>query len=428
LKFFQEFYRILIGTFGYTDLLILTQNESNFYNFFFAFIAVLFAQSVVITFWLNRPNYFQRKYNYKRNMTINDHRLTTWFFIHWFAEIGLMFGLVAVDTHHLDIYRDYRFLFYLTAIILFMQVWNSFRFVFKNRSNKWILLSFACVVILSFGISKINIINFKYIDHIVLQQNEHYKYNIHVPKSNIYHKYEHLNLVHDVYIAKNSSVNSEPLIIENERIIELSHIAHMIYNFQGRFIEQEIPYINHRLHVDNDIKMYHLSNIKNEFIKVGVKKISYAIIPSDKNPNIPFYQKNRLFFNRHHIINDLNKDDYEQENLIDLKYTNNQLYLNNTKIGFQKFKEKSKQLVKDSPNYILVVNIDKEMNFSNYFKILLTFTEGILELRNEYTLKKYSKEYKVLEKEVKFDRNLSSQMLEINEKHPIYIMDKVANN
>ena len=360
-------------------------------------------------------------------MTINDHRLTTWFFIHWFAKIGLMFGLVAVDTHHLDIYRDYRYLFYLTAIILFLQVWNSFRFVFKNRSIKWILLSFVSVVMLSFGLSKINIINFNNIDHIVLQQNEHYKYNIHVPKSNIYHKSEHLNLLHDVYIAKNRSVNSEPLIIENERIIERSHIAHTVFNIRSRVMDDEIPYINHRLHVDNDIKMHYISNIKNEFYKVGIKKVSYAIIPSDKNPNIPFYQKNLLCFNRHHIINDHNKDDYEQENLIDVKYINNQLYLNNTKISFRKFKEKSKQLVKDSPNYILVVNIDKEMSFSCYFKILLTFTESIYELRNDYSLKEYLIEYKLLEKKVKSDRSLSSKLREIREKYPIYIMDTVDN-
>ena len=122
MKLLREFFRIFAGVWGYKDLLVLSQNENNFYNFFFAFIAVLFAQSIVITFWLNRPNYFKNKYNYKRNMIVNDHRVTMWYFMHWFAKMGLMFGLVVLDSYSLDFYSDYRYLFYLTAIVLFLRM------------------------------------------------------------------------------------------------------------------------------------------------------------------------------------------------------------------------------------------------------------------------------------------------------------------
>ena len=36
---------------------------------------------------------------------------------------------------HLDFYSDYRYLFYLTAIVLFLQVWNSFRFIFTAKNS-----------------------------------------------------------------------------------------------------------------------------------------------------------------------------------------------------------------------------------------------------------------------------------------------------
>ena len=66
LKLIREFFRFFAATLHDYNLLVLSEQVTSFYNFFYAFIAVLFAQSVVMIYWFDRPRKYLSKYNYKR--------------------------------------------------------------------------------------------------------------------------------------------------------------------------------------------------------------------------------------------------------------------------------------------------------------------------------------------------------------------------
>ena len=172
----REFFRVFSLTEDF-DMWILTESEVYFYNFFFAFVAVIVGQSVCFSFWLDRPRKIFGNRHFRRTKIINDQRFLHWYFLSWFSKLAFLFGILFGHLfqggfHDFSLYPDYNFMFVMIVVVLFLQTWNSIRPTFRRKSFKWMLASAAIVSIVAFGLSRINLIDYKAINQNQLEKNK----------------------------------------------------------------------------------------------------------------------------------------------------------------------------------------------------------------------------------------------------------------
>ncbi|MEZ4933732.1 MAG: hypothetical protein R2788_16625 [Saprospiraceae bacterium] len=227
----RECFRLFSVTENF-DLWVLSDEEVNFYNLIFAFIAVIFGQYICFSFWLDRPKKLYGKQNHRRITIVNDQRVLNWFFISWFSKVAILYGIFFGDVfkggfYVFSFYPDYIYLFVLFIIVLFLQTWNTIRLVNKRKSLKWLFVSFVIVSIVSFAFSKINLINYKAINAKILSKNIYHKYHLEIPEAEYFERLDQLSLVKRIYLVmpKVEDVEgAEPIIIFGKQEIKLAEL------------------------------------------------------------------------------------------------------------------------------------------------------------------------------------------------------------
>ncbi len=389
------------------DLWILSDNEVNFCNLFFAFISVIIAQSMCFTFWIERPKRIFDKFNYKKTTIINDQRVLNYSFLSWFSRISFVIAIMFLFTYPggyyiFKLYPDSNYIFILIIIVLFFQTWNAISLTFKRKSFKWLLVSMIIVSILSFGLSKINLIDYKAINKIILKKNVFNNYTLHLPESNTYKFPTKLSLIETIYIAeaKNGTFNSGPIIIADNKVIELYDLHKKIHEWQLGRNKYDVKKMLIILYMHKTTKMSFVNKLKNELSKAGVSKIGYAVIPIHREFDERVYQSSLLKMNlpnpNFKLFNSevVFKKFIKSKNTIEIKQEiAGYCIINNTKVESSKLKLKLKKLINKRRETFIVLYINDNQNVSEYLNIYVSIKEAFREVKNEYALKTYSKEF-----------------------------------
>lgn len=193
----REIFRLLSTT-EYYEIWVLTDAEVNFYNLFHAYISVIIGQSICFTYWIEKPKRVFKKRSFKIVSIINDQRSLNWFFLSWFSKLAILYGLIFGCTfyagyHYFSLYPDYKYLLVLLIIVLFFQTWKTIRVLFKQQSIKWGIISVIAVSFISFGISRVNLIDYQSINNLLLQKSVFFNYKIDLPVTEIYQKHENIS-------------------------------------------------------------------------------------------------------------------------------------------------------------------------------------------------------------------------------------------
>ena len=160
-------------------LLVLSTTETNFYNFFFAFIAILtgasFGVEIVIKTQFEIPKYARYSILKRLWWLAMDHKLfrCTIGFTLW--KLLLIFFKIYISF---DFYRDYWFLFPMILVLLFLNQWMRYRYFIKNNSLKVMILFFAGTTICFMLLCAIPIFDFESFNHSLLKNTISYNYNI----------------------------------------------------------------------------------------------------------------------------------------------------------------------------------------------------------------------------------------------------------
>ncbi|MDQ2177054.1 biopolymer transporter ExbD [Marinifilum sp. D714] len=413
----REVFRILSVTEDY-DLWILTDKEVYFYNLFFAFISVIISQSVCFAFWFDRPRKFFEKRHYRKTTIVNDQRVLNWYFLSWFSKLAIVFGIMFGLAFHggfyvFSFYPDYNYIFILIIIVLFLQTWNTIGLTFKRKSLKWMLLTGVIISIIAFGLSRINLIDYKAINHNYLVKNIHNNYRLELPETNSYERLFRRSLIENIYVVKSKSQNeNEPFIIVENKKIDLYELKDKIMDWQSMRSEYEIPHMVYQLHIDKTVKMGFVNQLKNELAKSGVTRIAYAVVPINPEYDIRYYKDFSFqtwlpnwysdWFNPKEIYDDINRT----QNIIEIKQgTSGKCFINDKTVENDKIKQILKHLITNDLDYIIKFHVNDSVEFSDYFRVISYSREVINELRNEYSKETYSEQFDWLdyekEKEVK---------------------------
>lgn len=425
----REAFRIFTATWTH-DLWILSDAEVNFYNLFFAFISVIFGHSVCFTFWFNRPKKLFGRYCLRQTSIVNDQRVFTWYFLSWFSKLavvfGIWFGTTLTGAHYVfSFYPEFIYLFVLIIIVLFFSSWTNIRLTYKKQSLKWLLTSILTVIVLSFGLSRINVIDYKAINESYLKNGVDYKYLLELPESDSYSRLEKRSLVDDIYIVlpkKQQRANTEPIIVINNQEIEIKELGQKVNELKLLWHESNRKYIRFNLHVHKEIKVEFIKQVHRELSKQNVFRISYAVVPVNPEYEQGYYTDQAFFTKIPRYISDsilyskLNFDLQKFTNQFELKVINdNSCSVNGTLTEYSKLKEIFINQIPEDTNFVIKFHVKNEVRFSTYLKVLSIITESIHELRNLSSLSRFSKEYYRLidEKEIK----------EINNKYPWRILE-----
>lgn len=414
----RESFRLVSLTKDY-DLWILTDNEVGFYNLFFAFISVIFAQSICFSFWFDKPlNIFYRR-RFQRILIGNDQSALNTYFLFWFSELAVIYGLTFGSTfiggfYVFSFYPKYNYIFVLIIIVLFLQTWISIRRINKKQSLKWMFISIIVVSIIAIGLSKINFVDYKGVNNIALQKNIPYQYGLELPESNCaVSKIENRSLSMDIYVVKNKQQeDSTPKIFIDNQEVNLKSLGAKIIEFQSAKYENEVNMCIYHLYIDKKIKMKFINELKKEMANVGAFKIAFAFVPPNAQYDKRYYRDYMLKFRipKYDIDNNTLVDSYSQlvdiENVIEIENADTGEFLINGKTyTVTELKQTIKERIINNPNYTVKYYINDKVDFLVYFNLISKTKEVVDELRNEYALKNYSTDFESLDEE-KMDKTI----------------------
>lgn len=285
----REVFRFFSRT-EYYDLLVLSSQEIFFYNLFFAFIAVIFGQSICFIYWFDKPKKIFQRNNWRRFSIVNDNRGLNWYFLSWFSKIALVYGILFCITYgggirYFNFFPDYAYLFILAVVVLYLQVWNTFRIHFRKESKKWFLVSLLVVPAVSLVFSMINFVDHKEMDRRFLQINEYVKFNLTIPDSDFYRfGVERLSLTEKIFIIMSGESHkpATPHIIHGHQVVSLDELGGVANEWILSRPPAERILIDLRLHIDKAVPMHFIHDFKEELSRHNIIRISYVVYPADK--------------------------------------------------------------------------------------------------------------------------------------------------
>ena len=414
----RETFRILTITGNY-DFAIYTDKEVGFYNLFFAYIALIFSQSILFNFLFNSPRKFLEKRYAKRITIINDNRALNSYFINWFSKLALlyaiMFGLAFRKAYYVfSFYPEYNYIFILIIIVLFLQSWVTIRLRFKKQSLKLMIFSAIIISICAFALSKVNLIDYKKINETIQQNCELYNFDLQLPQTNNYTKLENTSLIENIYIVVNS--DNEPIIIMDNEIIGFRRLEEKIINAQSMRSEADCKKITFVLNIDKRVEMNFVNELKILMAYQHALKIAYAILPMNFEYNEKYYMnfsvvsyippayktlKQTGMYNPLHcpVATKPTSFFYDIETLSPIvikKINSNQCICNDTVISINKIGDYISTYIEADDNYFLIIRINDEDKFSEYFSILIQIKNSIHEKRNDYSQLIFQKSFKDL--------------------------------
>lgn len=402
LYIFREVFRYLSITDDF-DLWVLSDKAVDFYNLIFGFIAVIFGQSVFLSFIFNQPKKIFERKHYLKTSIVNDQRNLNISFIYWFLIfsfiVSLFFGVTLQGGFYLlDFYPKYNYVFILLVVVLFLQTWTTIRRKYKKASLKWLLFSAFSLSILAFGLSKINVIDYKAINEICLQKNILDTYQIALPESfwteEKWKSYEDENRI---YVA---TQNSKPIFTIDNEHVEFDSLIHFVLDWRNDYYG--LGTVNCKLYISQELKMSVVNELKTELAKWGIQRIAYAVIPIEREYDERYYRDSEIqssiplylsekglieFYNEAHLF----------ENIIEVEINKGNLLLNGEMFSVEEFESQIKETIKINTNYIFKHNIKNNCTYSEYILIYSRLRKVTEELRNEYALRKYKSECNFLD-------------------------------
>lgn len=390
------------------DLWLLSDSEVSFYNLIFAFISIIVGQSFCFIYWFHRPLKVHKLKAGRLQSIIHEQRFFNWYVLAWFSKTATMYGILFAMAgtggyYVVSMYPYNNYVFILIVIVMFFQVWNSILLTFKRRAYKWIMLSFTVVSLLSFGLSKINMVDYKILNEKVVSKQLEKKYHLRLPTSNVYQtQSRRLYYVPNISLVKTKNENKPILLVDDNEntIASLTNEILKIKNKLPLELQLGMP-VN--LKIDREIPMSFVRQINKSMALNDIEMISYIVIPKEAEYDPRYY----VYREKTHVItfNQLHEDFKLELYLEQVKEYSNQINIKVTKTGCQiddlhiSYEELSIILEKkigNDNNYAIKFMMKDELNFETYFKAISGLHEAVFILRNQESLKKFGIDYKSL--------------------------------
>jgi hypothetical protein len=395
----REYLRLFSVTWEY-DIWMLSDEEVNFLNLFFAFLSLIFTQSMCFSYWFGSPRKIFQKRSIHESTILSDQRVLKLSFLGWACLFALLAYIHSDVFLAYSFYPKYNYLFILLIIVLFLQPWVTIRRIYKRKSLKWMLISASIISVLAFTYSRINVFDYQKINEMILEKNIVYKYKLKLAEANTCERYPYLlEPIRNPYLCLvNQSPDSgklkAPILVFNDNELSFDDLEKNLPHIST--MEEYIrPYLYYPLYIDKSIKMSFVNRLKEILTKAEYPRIVYLVIP--KHWYYPSrYPPHYFFTQRLHSEKPYKDTDLKDFELLSVSYANDSVQVNNIIYAKNNFYSIMKQEIEQHDNYLVVFSVDDEMIFADYIFVLDELRRAVHTLRNAYAVENYSREYEML--------------------------------
>ena len=402
-----EAFRVMTLTPEY-DIWVPSEKERSFYQLFFAFVSAVFAQSFCLAYWFDGPRRFFEQRHRSAVQIVNGQRNLNWYFLYWFAKVLLcwfcIFGFPGA-FYAFSLYPDFKHLFVLLIIVLFLHPWVAMRQAFKRKTVKWMALSAALVTILAFGMSRINVVDYKSLEIAFLSRNVPRRYSLELPETDAVLKMQRASLSKIVYLVQDKD-EPEPqcLVIVDGKIVDLPTFSGSMEDWRLCHNEADIPLLTCCLNIDKKVKMKDVDEVLQVLADIRFYRIQYAVVPKHRELDVRYY--NFLALHAMRLPIRFYGDSIYQQWVEGVGEIPNQIIV--TSLGAETYdvngilvegaecKTVFKELIRQNLDYIIRFKVDDEMLYGDYITVMASVREALNELKDEYAIEKYLKHWEQL--------------------------------
>lgn len=453
----REAFRIFTSEYGGNILIELTPTENFFYNFFYALIASVFGFYIFIKFvGENSMNNKNKKIRFKIRTILNNQAFSSWNFLYLIFRLASFFGILYITIpiqFDIDFYNEYQFLMLLLPLVFFLNNWPNIFMIFGGKAYKWFLYSLIYILLLSLLMANINFLNYKKINKNLKNQNVELAYSLNVPVSEHFQRLTwRKRIIAHVYVLDDSLKKNQSIIFWNDKNneIKINKIGSFISRWRNTFHELERYRLSINLHIDEEIPLIIVNNIKQELRKKNIQRIVYSTrlkhskypsyYPLFKNMGIaplfyyPFYYPKFEAF-----LDSAESLDYSKFRLripeslmyrnraikgidrVVVRVTKKNLLLNEVEISsedLQVFIQKF--IMKYASNGVIIYEPDDDIKFKRYIEYLDLLYTIVDKLRNEMSYRLFNESFNSWDSK---DPNDKDKINLVREKFPRQIIE-----
>ncbi len=357
------------------NYLEFTENELLFYNLFYAFLALIIAQTffLKIIFDTNKK-LGEKRIQFNRKKIVHNQNILIWFFLYWFVKLAVFYGIMNMNSlywgnysfliyEHLNFIEEYPYLFVLFILVLFLQSWQSLGLTLRNY-YKYIICSFSIICIVAIVFSQINFVDIETYFKKQHFKNLYIKENIELPNIPFTEALYSWNKKIELYVSKNGEIYSHGKKINfrelREILLEIDNQGYQYNNFNS-FIQ---------LNIDKNTSIEHLYKLKKVITTYSDFKIAYSAYPENLEFSKTYYQDKPIgVFEGRKVAS--------FENEITLELTNeNTILVNKKSITCNEIPNIIYKQILNNKNYNITFKLKEKALFSDYIKLLSCAREG----------------------------------------------------
>jgi hypothetical protein len=192
-------------------------------------------------------------------------------------KLGLVMGAFSMCCMDFQFLPYFYLPFILLVIVMYLDTWKALIQVLGIKGYKWMLFHFLLLGCLTFGLSRINTIDYNAIDEIAIRQNP----IIDLPMSDFYNSESEKR---DFVINFKLSMNEhDKLVIVSGygEQISLEEVSNEISVERNSRREELIPFISVRISAEKNLGLIYIKQFEAELYKLNQRKIIYDVYNED---------------------------------------------------------------------------------------------------------------------------------------------------
>ena len=385
------------------DLWVMPDEAVHFYNLFFAYISVISGLSVSFEIWYNRP---KRMFEFKNKGVINF--LTDQGFAKWivlfilmsiYRSIGLFFANAYMHSYRdFQLYPDYKYLLYLVIIVFFGQTMLNYRQKFTRSGIKFIGFSILGVVMLSWALSKIDLIDYHRINSRLISANPYEKYHFQLPVVSYAKQNYPYRPFTGVVILKNSK---KAEFVFGNKPVSFARLPDAIRKKKEIYKAFERPVLHVGYLVDKSVKMRYINQLKLILEKEKFKRmVFYLLTKQDKSAKRDVYSTGLdaplgyVFSDSLFLVKRIKEIDSIAQIIPLQLQASGQLKVQDTLWqSTAQIRNKLSGLIAKNPHTYFILKTDDKANFDAYAKVISAYKFSLDSLRQDYYKKHPAKSF-----------------------------------
>lgn len=363
---------------------VLNETDRNYYNLFFAGLSLIFGNSIFILLIFSRPERIISRSNPNRRRILNDQIFLNFNFGYWFAKIGLVFGVFSMCCMEFNFMPNFKFLSLILLVVLYLESWKNLSRIYIKKRLKYQVLHLIILIILTFGLSRLNIVDYRAIDKGLLARNPIVK----LPFSNFYNDHRSRNYA-ELNIKVDLDENSQLKMFVYDHWILLNELPSIINSERAAIREELIPFLSVRISANKNLNIKEIKKVEAELYSINQQKIIYDVLTDDLSSSrfdkrgvikriSPFSLKYKDVNNipQPPIVIPQTSRIYTDTLVIDV---GKEIKVNNANISKEMLLRKFKNHI--NGNTIFRYNYTEKANYQDYINILSTHYQAAYDLR-----------------------------------------------